>query len=358
MGLFEQFKLALYNAPSDVTGFTFTNSGSGGSEVKATAVDSATFDGWNGTAYANTNDSDNDALEIHGFAKIRKSTIKKFKVGRAIVGQVQKTKLKVAGSGVVAGSTAVVRLKLKSSNLESEFAKFHPEYFVEKRYQVTFNTTLNYVEFLKDLKALVDKDVELGFQQYITAELYDNTNVVNTAAPTSILFTSTVPTIDFDVFVELPTGLTLTFIADKPALDTDGPAVIVQESYEGRGVYEQLRHMILETDGNIYPYSEKNNKVPVKGAKYVEFYIEMTSSNTEVGNDIVGQQPTNTVQPLWLYLKEGDCTVLINNISRFLDMSTAPGEFWTGSTVATVGTVTNNATGGATIEVAEFIPVP
>ncbi len=361
MGLFEQFKQLIINTEDSIEGHTMTAASL--HEVKGMDIKSTTFDGWNGAAYADTNESDDPILILLGFAKWKKAQLVKFEVGRAIVGVAQASKLKVTGSGVANGAIALVRLVLKSSNLEAEFAKCHPEYSLEKRYQITMNDTLDAEEFNLKLAALVAKDVELGYAQYITATLLDDANVVDLVNPTGVLLTSSKATIDFDIYVDLPAGLALSFIADLPAEDTDSiagggaGADLVTENYDGRNTWEQLRHLKLETDGHIYPHSDALNHMPIRNASYVSFMIEHQSTNDEVGADIVGQVNTKANQIFNLYIKES-CVVLINNISRWLDMSVAEGNFYTGTTFATVGTVTANNTGAAAIDVAEFIPVP
>lgn len=351
MGLFETFKQLIVNDPADIDGNVFSLSS--GNEEVGKSIKDATFDGWTGSAYANTTDSASAVLQILGFGKIKKAGLKKFRIGRAIAGQVQKTKIKVAGSGLVSGSTAMVRIVMKSDNLESEFEIYHPEYKKEKRYQITFDTTLDNVEFYKDLAALILKDISIGGTPYFDVLLVDATNTVNNSAPTGILISSKTSTISFDIYLTLPVGLTTTFITDIAANDTDGTAGggsgadIVQIPYNGRNTYEQLRKMALQVDGNVYPYSEKLRYLPQAGAKYVSFYVEIITTNEEVGQSIVGQSPITTVQPLFIFLKEGTCNLVINNLARFLDMSIiTDGYFYTGSTYANVAANIQNTNAG------------
>lgn len=351
MGLFETYKQLIVNDPADIDGNVFALSS--GNEEVGKSIKDATFDGWTGSAYANTTDSANPVLQILGFGKFKKAGLNNFRIGRAISGQVQKTKIKVAGSGLVFGSIAEVRIVMKSENLESEFEVYHPEYKKEKRYQVTFDKTLDSVEFYKDLAAIIAKDVTLGGTPYFNTLLVDATNTLNASAPTGILISAASSTITFDIYITLPVGLTITFITDIDANDTDSTtgggsgATIVQIPFTGRNTYEQLRKIALQVDGNVYPYSDKMRYLPQAGAKYVSFYIEIITTNKEVGQSIVGQGPVTTIQPFFLFLKEGTCNLLINNLARFLDMSViTDGYFYTGTTLATVNTTIQNTSAG------------
>jgi len=358
MGLFEQFKRLILNDIAHISGFTMNQASATAAEIKATDITSLTFDGWNGATYAATTDSDDPILLLFGFAKWKKAAINVFNISRAIVGVAQTTKIKITGSGVSSGAIATVRIKLKSSNLEAEFAKYNPEYTDEKRYQITMDTTLDYVEFLKDLNALILADADLNFKSYFTATLVDNTNVLNAAAPTGILITSISPTIFFDIFIDLPAGLTVAMNTDVPASDTDstlgggGAANVVALHYDGRNTWEQLRHLKLETDGNIYPNSDQMAYLPVRGASYVMFYVEQNVTSDEVGASIVDQVGTVSRNRYELYIQEGSCNLVINNIARWFDMSLAAGDFYTGTTPATDATKTANNTGAAAIQLA------
>lgn len=255
-----------------------------------------------------------DMLRIVGFADLVGADIQEVIGFKAVPGQNQISTVTFTVGSLKPGEEIKVDIDFSASDLRGEFATYFSDYKRKRSFVITAKTGDDApaiaTKLVNDIKALKDS----GWSSWIDAT--SNAGVVT--------LTGADPNIAFSVSV------------DGDAAGVTATVAVTQKNYEGRGTWEQLKSLRLETV--LCPYGEpvKIDQVPIRGAKYSQYKIIKRVSRP----DLAGLDGTINTVPvgdfeLELFVNES-LTGYISDLTKWLNANVAKRTMYTATSASSV----------------------
>lgn len=255
-----------------------------------------------------------DMLRIVGFADLVGSDIQEVIGFKAVSGQKQISTLTFSVSNLQAGEEVIVDIDFAVSDLRGEFATHLSDYKRKRSFVIVTQAGDDAGKIAARLANDLKSIKESGWAAWIDATV--NSNVVT--------LTGSDNNLSFTVRVNGGTsGVSATFAT-------------TQKNYEGRGTWEQLKSLRLETV--LCPYGEpvKIDQVPIRGAKYSHYKIIKRVSRP----DLAGLDGTINTVPvgdfeLELFVNES-LSGYIADLTKWLNANVAKRTMYTAQSASAV----------------------
>lgn len=254
-----------------------------------------------------------ERLVITGFGQLDKEKISVARGAKGVTPQKQESLVNFSASDIAAavGGELVVKFKVKSFNLESEFAQWNAEYKDHKTYVLPVAAGDTAETLAEKLKHSIDQEHQDPY-----------TGLLVTGAVAEVGTTGT-----FNLPVSaIRSGFEFELIIEHDA-KTKGKVSASfstqKKAYEGRGSYRQLNILRLQTPGRMQPYSFEQKDLPIEGDLYSNYIITFNVERPDLhGSAVANGQVAGTFQ-LEVYVNESRCAAWVTDFTKWLNANVA-----------------------------------
>lgn len=271
-------------------------------------------------------------LRISGFGDLFASTVTKARGAKGIAGVPEISTL-TFGAGFLttigAGNQFTLRLDFTSSTLDSENANWDGR-FGRPRYLTGLVKAGDTVTTLATrIKEMIEEDQNL-MEVYLQS--------VSSAAGVLTL-TTRGGNIKVKAYVE----------EDR----VNAVQAITQAAFEGRGSFEQLKTVRIETPVTNEPYTIDGVQLPIKGQLYSNYQVDFTVTRPDLsGASVANEGPVKGIYSLELFINQTSCAAYIAELTKWLNANVANRTMYTATTAG--ATVNETPTVATAVDITPF----
>lgn len=276
-----------------------------------------------GTGFSPASTSTNEAvaqadmLRILGFGDFEGVDIVEAIGAKAVSGQKQSSTLTLTIPNVVVGQEVNVSVTFISDDLRGEFASHLSDYKKPKVFTLVVKAGETATTLATRLVAQIQSTIDSGWASWLTAS--------NVAGVVTLV--STDAKVTFSVAVS---GSAI------DAGNATGVFATVTQGFSGRGTWDQLKSVRLETVNGAYVEDFKAKQVPIKGAKYSSYVIKKRVSRPDLKGQAGGINsiPSGDFE-FHIYINESLSTY-IAALCKWLNANVAKRTMYTATTADAV----------------------
>lgn len=254
-----------------------------------------------------------ERLVITGFGQLDKEKISVARGTKGVAPQKQESVVNFADSAIASavGGELVVKFKIKSFNLESEFAQWNGEYKEHKTYVLPVIAGDTSETLAQKLKHSIDQEHQDPYTGLLVAGAVSENGTTGTFnLPVSGIRKG----FEFELIVEHDS---------KTAGNISVSMSNTKEAYEGRGSYRQLNILRLQTPGRMQPYNFEQKDLPIEGDLYSHYIVTFNVERPDLhGSAVANGQVAGTFQ-LELYVNESRCAAWVTDFTKWLNANVA-----------------------------------
>lgn len=258
-----------------------------------------------------------DILVISGFAKLFSGQVTKA-IGRKGIAALPQISTLTIGAGFAAAigtdKEFTLKLQFKSLNLESENANWDGKFGRPR----TFPFIVKSGDSVTDIATRIVNVLKLdqNLREVYLSEISNAAGVIT--------FKTKHGGLELKAYVEETT--TATFAITQPA-------------FGGRGSYEVMKNVRIETPARIYPYSFDTAEIPVKGQLYSSYEFYQTVQRPDLSNSSVANGgPVAGSYGFEMFINQTTSASVITAITKWLNANVPSRTMWPATTPAgTIG---------------------
>jgi hypothetical protein len=256
-------------------------------------------------------------LKIEGFADLEGADIAEVIGSKGVSAQKQVADITLTIPTVVVGEEVIVDLEFISDDLRGEYASHLSDYKKKKSFILVVKAGETATTLAAKLKAQIDAMIDSGWACPVTAS----------AALGVVTLTSADAKVSF---VAAFSGSAI------DAGNATGAFAVTTEGFSGRGLWDQLKSVRLETVLGAYVEDFKAKQVPQKGAKYSTYVIKKNVSRPDLKGFSGGINSIPSGQFELVLIINESLAALITEITEWLNANVASRTMYTADTPAEV----------------------
>ncbi len=270
--------------------------------------------------------ADVDRLTITGFATFDRGTVTYASKTRGVAGQKQIATVTYVVTTATAGQEIFLPLWVESENTEAEMASASAYLSPFKRIRY-----FSVVVETSDTATLIAAKMAAA----LNAEAYkQGTSFTATASAGVVTITGPNNGTRFGISTDNVSGSGYGNAISSGNISQ--VLAVTQSNFLGRGTYEQLKTLRLQTEANIYPFSPDLAQQPLKSALYSCHRITKTVNRPDLGGgDGINVQANGGVFQYVIYVNEAATATLAKLVAFFNSVATVKADY-PGTAVATV----------------------
>lgn len=253
-------------------------------------------------------------LRISGFADLFAGKVTKARGAKGIASLPEISTLTFAANfltAIGAGNQFTLVLDFKSTNLEVENANWDARYGRKR--------------FLTCIVEAGDTVTTLAARVAEVIEEDQNLMEVYLSDVTSALGVVTLST--------KRGGLSVKAYVEEDALNA--VQAVTQPAFGGRGSYEILKTVRIETPARVYPHSMDDKELPVEGHLYSNYEVHQTVARPDLsGPSVANEGPISGSYGFELFVNQTNCPAFITDLTKWLNANVANRTMYPATTAA------------------------
>ncbi len=271
-------------------------------------------------------------LVISGFAKLFSNQVTRAIGRKGIASLPQISTLTLTTAFITAigvGNELTLKLRFRSSNLESENANWDGRFGRPRTFPFIINVGETVTTLATRIRQVLDEDKNLT-QMYLSS-ITNSEGVITFATKRGGL-----ELVAF--FEETATGVT---------------SAIIQPAFGGRGSFEVMKNIRIETPARVYEYSADTAQLPIKGILYSSYELYQTVQRPDLSNaSVANGGPISGSYGFELFINQTSCPALIADLTKWINANVAGREMYTATTP--IDTLNEAAVVTAVVDVTPF----